>query len=358
MALHKLSLGVCVVLSALLSCSSQPEVVQSQSQDAGVTQEASTDASIVFDVTVQDVGFESCATSQATASLSPLALYIMMDKSGSMTGARWQALTSALNAFVTDPAHAELTIGLKFFPLAGAGVCDAASYAQAEVPMASCETNATPFADAIAKHKPDGETPTLPALQGAITYATSWLKDHNDHKVAVVLATDGEPNVCGSTVDKVAAVARVAYESATPIQTFVIGVGPALDSLNAVAKAGGTTSAYLVDDTTQSASAAFAQALTDIRGRALSCEFEIPSPATGTLDPDKVNVILTKDKTKPITIPRVKSSAECSDTAQGWYYDNPDHPTSVLLCKSTCEDVQDEAAGTIEVVFGCVTVIA
>ena len=64
----------------------------------------------------------ACAASTVGAQPVPLDLYFLMDSSKSMadpTGAgtsKWTAISSALNAFFTDPGSAGLGIALKYFP--------------------------------------------------------------------------------------------------------------------------------------------------------------------------------------------------------------------------------------------------
>ena len=75
----------------------------------------------------------SCAGTTVDGKLIPLDMYIMLDKSGSMTdttGAngngppKWDAVTAALKAFFDDQGSNGLGVGLQFFPLTAAGVPD------------------------------------------------------------------------------------------------------------------------------------------------------------------------------------------------------------------------------------------
>ena len=67
-------------------------------------------------------GGESCAGEEHDAELLPLDVYIMLDRSLSMnaaTGAgntKWQAITSALEAFVADPESDGIGVGIQYFP--------------------------------------------------------------------------------------------------------------------------------------------------------------------------------------------------------------------------------------------------
>ena len=102
---------------------------------------------------------------------------------------------------------------------------------------------------AIGNTGPDGEsTPTTPALQGALNYAFGWASANTSHVTIVVLATDGEPTNCNpNDVDSCAGYAAQGLTVSPVIKTFVVGVGSDLSALNAIAMAGGTSSALLVD---------------------------------------------------------------------------------------------------------------
>ena len=67
-------------------------------------------------------GEHSCAGEEHVAELLPLDVYIMLDRSLSMnaaTGAgstKWQAITSALESFVSDPNSEGIGVGIQYFP--------------------------------------------------------------------------------------------------------------------------------------------------------------------------------------------------------------------------------------------------
>src|SRR5205085_2259456 len=104
-----------------------------------------------------------------------------------------------------------------------------------------------------------------------------------DHKVVLVVATDGIPDdSCiaptdgGMTNSLANAVSLVgtAANSEPKLPVFVIGVGSELTALNQISQAGGTGDALLVD-TAQNIEAAFTNALHTIRKTALTCEYPI-----------------------------------------------------------------------------------
>jgi von Willebrand factor type A domain-containing protein len=73
-------------------------------------------------VVVLDDG-TSCAVEVSAAEQRPLAMYIMLDSSGSMAEAtdsgasKWQAVQGAIKNFVADPINADISLGMQFFPL-------------------------------------------------------------------------------------------------------------------------------------------------------------------------------------------------------------------------------------------------
>lgn len=297
----------------------------------------------------------SCAAESQTADLVPLDLYIMLDRSGSMlTNGGWGPVKTALDGFVADTASAGIGVGLAYFP--GSPECMVGTYSNAAVPIAALPGNAQPISTSLAATAPGGQTPTLPAMKGAVDAMSAWLLLNPTHTGVIVLATDGIPNNCGSTVDNVAAVAQAALNDNPKILTFVIGVGTELTSLDKIAQSGGTNKAFLVD-TTGNVTQQFIAALNAIRGGSIACEYLIPKPEGGTIDPGKVNVQYTPGNGgAPETFPKVDNEAACG-SADGWYYDNPSSPTKVILCKAACDKAKQDSKATVSVAFGCKTVV-
>jgi hypothetical protein len=91
----------------------------------------------------------------------------------------------------------------------------------------------------------------------------------------------------------------------------------------------------------------------------LACEIPIPEPSMGTIDYGKVNVKLVSGGSGDFIV-FVGEAGKCTATG-GWYYDNPAKPTQVILCPASCEEAQKAVgpgkAGSIEIVFGCETIV-
>ncbi len=90
---------------------------------------------------------------------------------------------------------------------------------------------------------------------------------------------------------------------------------------------------------------------------ALPCAYDIPEAPPGEeFDPTLVNVEYTPGSgAAPETLPNVGSRDRC--TGEGWYYDDPTNPGKVLLCPNSCLRIEGDAAGAVNVAFGCATLV-
>jgi hypothetical protein len=305
---------------------------------------------------------QACSGVSVEAEAVPVDLFIIMDRSQSMgftvegsTITRWEALRDAVESFALDPAVAEIRAGIGFFSISGVGNdaldCDAASYAEPVVPIGLLPEVGGDLVAAMDDTVPAGLTPTVPALEGAISYAQSWATDNPERATLVVLVSDGYPTQCEAGPEGISAAAQAGYESDQHIRTFVIGVGDvAKFNLDNYARAGGTTKAFVTDagDVTQS----FVEALNNISNRDLACEYQIPTPPEGMkLDTKKVQVIYTPASGSAEEVPNIPSLAACADSNNGgWYYDDPGNPSKITVCPCTCARFQ---AGHVDVRLGC-----
>jgi hypothetical protein len=302
-----------------------------------------------------------CASTSSKAQLAPLDIYVMLDQSLSMTdpvaggGTKWTAVTGALTAYVNQPNPNGVSIGIQYFGLGFLGAsCNAPDYATPAVEIAPLPGVAQAFIASLGAHAPSTVTPTSAALQGAVDHASAWAKAHPGDKVIVVLATDGDPDACGSLA-MVDAIAAAGFMGMPSIPTFVIGVGPSLGNLDGIAAAGGTTTAFHVD-TNANVNQQFLDALNKIRGASLTCSYLIPKPSMGMLNYGDVNVEYKPGMGMPQIIPKVKGKAACPASGLGWYYDNDSAPTQIILCDATCAMITADAKAEVDVVLGCATI--
>ncbi len=350
------------------------------------------------------LGDAACASSTSRGQQAPLDMYVMLDQSSSMSDqvagntSKWAAVTSALDSFVTGTNTAGISIGIQYFGQppgggapacqvscpngtadcgatggpcvlgfcvacvaslagsAGGDSCAAADYAKPDVEIGALPGASAAITASISKHGPTTSTPTSAALQGAVDHAQAWAKTHASDIVIAVLATDGDPTECDTTLSDINAIAAAGVSGTPKVLTFVIGVGASTTALNGIAAAGGTTSAFLVD-TTQNVNQQFLDALNKIRGTALGCNYTIPLPTSGTPNFGEVNVEYTPGSGGPaILIPQVNGASSCPATGDAWYYDNPNAPTQIVLCPGTCKTLEADKNGDLQVLLGCATI--
>jgi hypothetical protein len=314
----------------------------------------------------QDAG--PCAATTRQGEAVPLDIFVIWDRSGSMDddvngGTKWDLVVAAFEAFVNDPQSAGIGVGIQYFPLSSDSdlpddrntSCNVADYSVAAVPIAPLPENAAPVLASVHALSPAGRTPTRVGLAGAIEYARNWATQHPDRKVVVLLQTDGEPNVCESTVQAVSDVAASGLNGTPSLPTYVIGVGSELRNLDEIARAGGTDHAFIVD-TSQNTTQQFVDAMNSIRGAAgLPCDFLIPPGSA--VDFGKVNVAFTPPGAPAaVQLANAATEAECDPTVGGWFYDNPSTPTRIRLCKASCDAVVAQPEGRLDVLLGCKTV--
>jgi hypothetical protein len=257
-------------------------------------------------------------------------------------------------------------------------LCDQATYATPAVEFGELPGAAAAITASIEAQMPRGETPSRPALRGAIDHAREWAASHPGHSVVAVLATDGLPTDCSNgnaahpssdaEVEEVVAVATEGLTTSPNVSTFVVGVFAGDDTtapvnLNRIAVAGGTNQAYMVDASGMAVNTEFTAALNAIRTSRLGCEFQIPTPPPGqTLDYRYVNVVLNDAQGAPTEIPRVLGGSDrCAEVGGGWYYD-PDltdtstvAPTRIIACPSTCGMLTSTVGGSVQIKLGCRT---
>ncbi|HMI86019.1 MAG TPA: vWA domain-containing protein [Polyangiaceae bacterium] len=292
-----------------------------------------------------DGGPMTCGGDKYNAEQRPLDMYVMFDDSGSMIP-WWISATQAFTQFLNAPESAGLGVGLQFFGTS----CDVATYSTPKVPIAVLPGSA-PAITAAFPLLPVESTPTEPALRGAVAYARTWQTAHADHKVVVLLVTDGEPTECNSTVPSVTQVAAEGFSGTPSIPTYVLGLGLSLTNLHSIAMAGGTNQAFIVDPNSGTALAA---AMNQIRGSALPCDYALPK---NTTDPRKVNIDFTPQGGTTTRLIYVGDAASCDPVKGGWYYDNPQTPSRLIVRKQTCDTFKKDPNGRVDVVLGCDIVI-
>ena len=205
----------------------------------------------------------------------------------------------------------------------------------------------------------------------------------------MVLVTDGQPTIqlgCSGTgaPDKPVDFQPVldlidAAWTKNGVKTFVIG-SPGSEAqsstgadgrglLSAAARAGDTGPAGCSDtgpnychfdmSTVTDFATGFADALANITGQVLSCDFKIKNPPSGTvINNSKLNVVYQINGSTALgDIKLVLPSADSTcPQNNGWYLD-PLDPTHVILCANTCDMIHKDAGAVIKFTGGCDQII-
>jgi len=338
--------------------------VSTQPIDDAATQDGAEEGGFVIDSGFTGDGSlnkdAACAVETVQAEEIPIDLFIMADSSGSMVGDGWSSQTAGLNAFFTDPLSKGISVAVSFFPQDGEctsvdPVCSGSTYYKPQVQWGTLPSHASVLADAIAKKSPDGCTPTQDALNGVLRGSLDRQKALKDHVVAAVIVSDGEP-CCGMCpIEEDFGLGQIAFQYANPsngdpaIKTFAIyAASSASGSMTAIAVNGGTQQAFNATGGTSS----FIAALDQIRTSLLACEYKMPVPEAGVVNPEVIEVEYTPTSGTVAKIPRVKPPETCGSD-QGWRYDDETSPTRIILCPATCDDVQDDPEGRVDILVGC-----
>lgn len=312
-----------------------------------------------------NLDLEGCTSNSKETEVLPLDIVIALDNSNSMGyDGKWEAVKAAVKSFSKSSKSTGISLGLQYYP--ARKTCSIEEYSTLAVPLTELPAGSATIADSLDLQVMGGSTPMVPLFEGIFANLKAYQAANPKRKVVFVLATDGVPDSsCLSppdpelpnTLANVIMLAGKAQMEQPSIQTFVIGVGSSLAVMDQVAAAGGSGKSFVVDTAGDTQTAFFA-ALDTIRQSALQCEFEIPDPDEGKLIVyNEVNVSFTSPSGTTY-FANVGTADGCAAAGgNGWYYDNPDMPTRVRLCTSTCDTVRLTQSSRIDIVFGCATVI-
>jgi hypothetical protein len=246
----------------------------------------------------------------------------------------------------------------------GMNECDPASHEKPAVPIGPLPMAQRPLLRELNASTPLGGTPMGPAVRGALATLRAHLAANPGRKAALILASDGLPSAACEMNDipAVAASMAAAFAGTPSIPTYVIGVFAPLEvmmsqvQLDQLAQAGGSNKAFILAATAD-LTMRLQEALNQIRGAALACEYRIPAPTAGRIDFSKVNVRYT-GSAGPENIPYVERADRCDPTRGGWYYDTAPTtgaPTRILMCDATCRRFKADQGGKVDLLFGCGT---
>ncbi|MBI5535660.1 MAG: VWA domain-containing protein [Deltaproteobacteria bacterium] len=295
-----------------------------------------------------EVAPEACATANVEAKLKPLDMYFMLDRSGSMSGSPWSQQAAALNSFWNDPASAGITAALRFFPYDDScapmdATCTGNLYITPEVAWGVLPGAAAALGQAITNTSTMGCTPTEEALKGALKGSKQRQISLPSHVVVAVIVSDGGPTDCNTSASYLQNLAQSFFNGTPSIRTFALYVASsATATMTAIAQGGGTNQSYDATNTQN-----FLAALKAIQGSAIPCDFDMPVPDAGTIDPAQVTLDY---QGTPIT--HIDNATQCGANG-GWYYDNNTDPKKIMLCPASCNLIKMDPNAKVNVSLGC-----
>lgn len=343
----------------------------------------------------------ACAGWSFEPELQPSVLQMVIDVSGSMdlppenggTETKWVTTREALRDTV-ETLPGTISLGAVYYPnmdtqtncTGGNDPCDPGD----PVDPGECvnlstlvdvatlgppgSTQRTTFADSLDSATPAGGTPTHDAYN--IGFNELQASDAIGQRF-LLLITDGQPTFlegCSGSgfrvqpVDEQPIIDAIAAAREEGVRTFVIGSPGSEENastgddarpwLSRAAMEGGTAEEGCTEDGPNFChfdmsqetdfSGALRQALAAIIGQITSCDLNVPAAPEGqSIDPDKVNVVLTPFDEPAEVIARTEES-ECVD---GWTYGGS--AETITLCEDTCLRLKENARSGIELFFGC-----
>ncbi len=338
-------------------------------EDAGIP-----DVAFNYDAPV--ITEDACAATRIEADPIPLDMYIVLDDSGSMGSAdcnvtqsgssKWCYAVRALWQFFNAPESVGTGIALNYFN--NGYSCSETSNGLTVPPGGgSVAFNVLPahlsaLQTSLNNEGPSGGTPTSSALVSIAKYTSAQRTP--GRTMVGLLITDGAPGNCLVQDSDLERIVHDHY-TATGIPTFMIGMDGAnftrLENWGAVSGSpqhathcGGSSPCYSYSVGTGSGTT-FIDVLKEIQKAAVGCTFNVPTPDSGLLDIDKIDVIYTPGGGgAPVTLTRVSDQSQCGSAAgQGWYYDDNVNPTQIILCPDTCTTVSGDNGAKIDVELGC-----
>ncbi len=347
---------------------------------------------------------------------SPPVMEFVIDASGSMHDdpanpadpngpSKWTVFSQTMpGVFASLPAN--FAIGITYFNKPSGTARYVGTQAVPIAPHTAAQQ--TLIANSIANTTPQNYTPTYSAWEFGLQQLTQWQPPaaYATSPKYIVLITDGVPTVLhdGRTIEN--PISQAEYDAiinggtgsaggalitgikadglAANVKTFVVGVVGSENPQNAtydplymlsqIAVAGGTAPAgcvpksgtpagntvnprgtYCHFDLSQAADfgTALSSTLGSIAQSVISCDYTIPAPSSGTIDPTKA-VLVYNDGSGvfSLVLPNTTPGITAATCDKGYIFTNATY-TQLHICSSTCTLLQKNPAASLELRFGC-----
>ncbi len=380
-------------------------------KDGSTSTDAKLDVAFTFDSgNTDDAGFNSdaaCVNAPILAEPAKLDLYFMFDRSTSMKEPtwvnsdnditrpwdcnigqsvpdKWCRSINSLSQYLNSTSATGNAAALQYFASLDNSVCTGVEYAIPEVPSTKTFLTLpnTSFDTSLNNAYPMTSTPTIAAVRGLGLVAADPVYHRVGRKLVNILITDGDPNGCNvdpvwphtGDIPYIQTQLQGTYTSYN-VPTYIIGMtGATFANLETMAIGGNgavhnTTIGNIQNTCGNGAQTcrhwnvadgnnnALLETLNLIQKFALSCSYAVPTSDAGLVDTNKIQVQYEPgvDAGAPQILNKVTNVAAClaDGGTGGWYYDNNTNPTSINLCASTCQTIENDIAGKVRLLLGC-----
>jgi hypothetical protein len=318
-----------------------------------------------------------CDESDFEISGNVVDMLIILDRSNSMKPGwpepnLWNPMGQALTQ-VTQQMEGQIEFGLMLFPaLTCAGLNNQCAAPETpQIPIGTADA-AQQISSAVGGGSNDvgvcGGTPVADSLDAAGTYLPT-VDDENEK--FVLLATDGAPNCnesltypceCTSNncdlndlncLDDENTYAAAAALAGAGFSVYVLGIGGSADWATVMQNIAdqGAGEYYAVADSAQ-----FLDALQEITGGVVSCEFDVDWESldqTASDDPTQVNFYCKEQIGDEIGPDNLIGYDEDCEQGVGWDWLDED---TVVFCEQACQDLKDGVCAEVTATFGCESV--
>ncbi len=327
----------------------------------------------------------SCVTESIGTERLPVDMFIMLDRSGSMTqpygnndsdgycdvddvdwqdnGSRWCNAINALADFLGATSSVGLGVAYSEFRGNGPSGCNAAS--SMSVPFGVIEEGdasgiIADVVDEMNDDNPDGGTPTEFAIKTLMERTLDWRdspSNTRDVPIVALLITDGSPSSDNCNDDRDALNAMmIEHFTDTGIPFYLIGMdGVSAANLDQLATGAGASphTDFCIDGDAECSYYSvgngdpntFIAALAEIQEAVMGCSFGIPSNGSGLVDLETADVVFVESNGSPAeTLAQVGNLAACNSSSQ-YYVDGE----TIQLCPDTCDRVGGDSSVTIDI---------
>lgn len=306
----------------------------------------------------ESAGMDECAShsEQAEHVIAPADIVFVVDNSGSMQDEA-QAVQDNLNTFSTQIIESGIDVRVTLissYPGNGYGIC-------VDPPLGVGGCPSTDSNPPLFNHL-EQRVNSNDALHRVLEHQTAWGPTvRPDSSLHFVVVSDDESSLSALDFD---AQIRALHPDHIDYKLHAI---VSMQDCPEAARVGETyitltqlTGGIASDLCLQDFQPVFDQLATEvIAGSQITCEWAIPQPeGNQTLNPNQVNVEFDDGEGEPEIIGRVESEADCATVADGWYYDDPDEPTTIIACEQTCARMQEAMEASISITLGCDTIPA